>query len=45
MIILRGFIHYALRCIGWDVTAERGGDLVATDLHGVRYRIKVTQCG
>lgn len=43
MIILLGFLRYALLSIGWDVTRE-ALDLVVTDLHGARFRIKVTPC-
>jgi hypothetical protein len=43
MSILTGFLRYALLAIGWDVVRE-SLDLVATDLHGTRYRITVRQC-
>jgi hypothetical protein len=44
MRVLAAFLGYALAAIGWDVARPVPGELVATDLHGKRYRIKVTPC-
>jgi hypothetical protein len=43
-MILLAFIRYALAAIGWGAEIHRNSELVATDLHGVRYRITVTPC-
>lgn len=37
------FLHYALASIGWTV-AQKNLEIVATDLHGARWRITVTPC-
>lgn len=41
MILVTGFIRYALGCIGWNVVRLGTGTLLVSDLHGVRYRITV----
>jgi hypothetical protein len=41
MRALMKFLHYALSAIGWAVVHKDMG-LVATDLHGTRWRITVT---
>lgn len=42
-MILLAFIRYALAAIGWGAEIKKG-ELLATDLHGARYRITVTPC-
>lgn len=43
-MILLSFIRYALAAIGWSAEIHPNRELVATDLHGARYRITVTLC-